>query len=311
METKVPPFVLCIGSDRWLRERAVAQIKRRCVAEGFEETDFVRFSELPDETSPLKEAVQTAPFGSPIRLVVVDRIEALTAETIPWLAAYLANPHPKSCLMLCVDKAEAGAIPAELARSGRTQVILCTPLKGRELEQWVIQRAEETGKPIEPRAAALMIARVGSSLQALSLAIENLNLLASGRPLITVQDLESQIGPSLQETAFDILDSAAAGEPARAAEALRQAIEIGKLPMDQFMGALGWYYRMLWNVRTGKETMGWASPRRKAALARTRQWSKEKLQRNMAQLLQADLRFKQGHPHPELLADQLLLQLSG
>lgn len=297
---KVVSVVLCIGPERWLRQEAVAELKRGCLAAGFEETDFVRFSDPKTEPQAILEAARTAPFGSPRRLILVDGLEELTPESVPWLKNYLDPPNPKSCVVLCADKLE------KEREFGRARIIRCLPLKGRPLEEWVAQRCRQKGKPIEIGAVSELVRRVGSGLQGLDLALDSLILMAGDSSRITLADVEALIAPSLQQTAFEILDAAASGQTDRAVLALREAMALGRMNRDQFLGALGWYLRMSWK---GDGAMSWMPPERREALNRFRRWPASRFQDALEELLRTDVRIKQGHPSPEWLADRLLLKL--
>ena len=258
-------------------------LKRRWVAAGFGEMDFVRFDEPPEGSQVIVEALRTAPFGSPRRLVVVDGFDELTEESAPWLVRYLEQPAETACLVLCADR-------ADFKRSSRVHVIACRSLKGRELEEWIAARAKAAGKDLDATAAGRLIDRLGENLQALDLAVESLALLAGSAPRITAADVQALISPSVRETAFDILEHAVAGRPAQALKVLRRAVAESQFTLDQFFGAVSWYYRTAWKER---------------------RFPRERVKRSFEDLLRSDVQLKQGHPDPEGLADQLLLKLSG
>ncbi|MBI3312038.1 MAG: DNA polymerase III subunit delta [Candidatus Omnitrophica bacterium] len=283
-----PRAVLCVGPDRWLRARAVERTRARCISPGFEETDFVRFSEPPAETERILEVLQTAPFGSACRVVVVDGLDEIGPESVPWLPAYLERAEAAGCAVLCGESVASG-FPAVRPAAGRLERISCQPLKGTELEAWIQARAQESGKKLERAALLRLIERLGGNLQALDRALENLILMV-GAAAISEPDVRRIVPPSIRESAFGILDCAAAGRPAEAIRALRESVEQGELTMDQFFGALGWYYRNAW---------------------KTRRRTKKEIGEALEDLLKSDVRLKQGHPDPELLADRLLLKLSG
>ncbi len=292
MSTGDPLVLFLLGPERWLQAEAVEGLRRRVLSAGFEETDFVRFNTGSAEPLQILEAARTAPFGSTRRVVLVEGLEELDPEELPWLVQYLGDPCRTTCLILCALRFGGGKdwLPDSLQRSGQVQLIGCLPLKDRELQDWVTQRARREGKSLEPDAADLLIQRVGTELQALALALEGLTLLAGDVDRITRAEVERLFSPSLRETAFEILDAAAAGQGARALSALHEALATGRLAMDPFLGALGWYYR-------------------KGPMVRMRRWTTGQMRRALEDLLRADVRIKQGHPDPEWLAGQLLLNL--
>lgn len=306
---EIPLVLLCAGPENWLKTQAVERLKAECLKPEFEEMDFARFDASQMREQAILEAAQTPPFGSAFRLVVVDGIEESDAGWTNWLSAYLKNPNPKCCLILCameVGKEMRGFL--QTRREG-VQFLSCFSPKGADLKEWIAQQARLVGKSVEPAAAHLLVQRCGEQLQPLALAIESLALLTGPHPKITPADVEALIGRSVRETVFDILDHAAAGQTGQAAEELHQALFQGSLTVEQMVGALGWYYRMVWKTRTAGMKSGWLSPKRQAALNRLSRWPDSKLRKALEEVFQADVHLKTGYPSPELLADQLLLRL--
>lgn len=279
----LPPLLLVVGQEEWLRQEVIDRIRQESLAQGFEETDSTTFSQPPEDAQGVLEALRTLPMASVRRLVRIDGIDELDEKTFVWLADYLKRPNPQACLIVCAEKLGNFKPPKE------AQLIACQPLKGAELSGWVTRRASQAGCPIEPKALTLLIQRVGSELRSLSLAIESLALLAGSKAKITEDEVSRLIRPSVRETAFDILDSAAAGKTAAAIESMRLAFALNRLSFEQFLGALGWYYRMAWKTRR------LPAPRLKSALK---------------ELVQADLKVKLGDPAPEFIAERLLFKLS-
>lgn len=310
--TGVPYVVFCIGKERWLREQAIVRLKSETVAAGFEEADTTAFSADPLPQPPLiLEALRTAPLGPGRRLVVIRGLEELSEKTLPWLAAYLKQPNPQSLLVLCADKSGQERLFLSLTR-GRPavlRIIPCGGLKGPALAAWISEQAGLFGKSIEPEATQLLIDRRGADLQALRLAVESLTLLVAQAGRITAADVRALTRAGLQETAFGILDAAGAGRPAVALQALRQALQAGQLSLEKLVGALGWYYRMIWKARRGAAANSWGSADRRAALARLRRWPQRRIAKALEEVLQADWDLKTGAPLPELVVDQLLLKL--
>ena len=316
-EAKEPAVILCVGSEHWLRIRLLEQLKQNTLAAGFEETDFVRFG-ISAPTQEILEGVSTLPFsagggsasggGIGRRLVVVGQWPEIGPKTVPWLAAYLEQPNRQACLVLCGDQFEGrqNQIPPVWNRPESVRVVFC---RSPEPRQWILQQAKELGKKIHPAAANLLVGRVGTSLSSLSLALEQLSLLVSPKEEITSADIQALIPPSLRESAFEILDSAGAGQTAQALEALHQGLALGQVPMDQFLGAFGWYVRMIWEAQRGRGFQYNPSPQRRQAMARLSQRSEQQLRQLLGEILEADLRLKLGHPTPEFLADRLLLRL--
>ena len=100
---------------------------------GFEEMDFVRFDGETTDPQLILEVAQTSPFGSPYRLVVVEGIDEADADSAPWLAQVLQQPHPKVRIVLCAEKLDDKTQTLLRAKPETVQVLWCRPLKGREI----------------------------------------------------------------------------------------------------------------------------------------------------------------------------------
>ena len=286
----VPAALFLIGQEKWLKAQAIDRLKGSCLKPGFEEADLTRFPEMRDVSQEILEALETLPFGSPRRLIILDGLEEIGESTFPWLAGYLAHPNPKACLVVCAGRLQGErTIFLEEQRNGRAQLMLCQPLKGEELRRWLIAQAELLQKNLEPSAAALLIRRLGSELSIFEGALELLSLYVGSRTKITSEDVEALVNPSVKETAFDILNQAASNHPEVAIGLLRQGLAQGKISVEQLTGALGWIYRSAWKSRRG---------------------SASELEEAFRQVLEADVSLKLGNPAPEFLADRLLLQLA-
>lgn len=300
----IPLAVVCVGPERWHRTQVMERLKGQCLAPGFEETDFVRL-QASEEIPAIREVLATAPFGSTRRLVMVEGFEELTPDSVPWLEQYLRQPNPKVCLLLCAERADQAT--QSWIRIEGVETVVCAVSDPRG---WVARRAKELGSTIGPPAVERLLARSPKDLPSLSLALESLGLLAAPRTEITAEDVEQLFSPSVQETAFDILDRAGAGDAGKAIEALHQGLLQGRIPIEQFFGAIGWYCRMIWEARRGKPLYGGSSPLRRKALSRFAHWPEEKLRQMLEEALQVDADLKRGHPAPELAADQFLVKLA-
>lgn len=308
---------ICIGPERWLARRTIERLKAEFLTPGFEEVDFLRLAEPPEDSAGIVEAAGTAPFGSKKRLIVLEGFDELQEEDLPWLEEVLRCP---GCLVLTAQKVSPSLQKKllSLQEKGRVKMVLCQPLKGFELSQWVGEEAKRIGLEITSQAQQLLIARVGSNLQALEGSLESLFLLAglpaegsvAGRGAkVTPLHVESLIAPTVKETAFDILDSAAAGKPEVAVGLLNQALSQGKLTLEQFFAALGWYYRMLFKAKVNPASSGWMNPSRQAAVSRAQRWPLSRFEAALNQVLEVEVGVKLSRPALHGTADWLILRL--
>lgn len=309
-----------------MRRQVIEDLKRRYIASGCEEADFLSF--LPPEGEPgswaewhraVQEALATLPFGSKRRVVVVGPWKQVGPKQMPWLADYVKHPNPKSCLVVFLERFEGDEseeIPSDWKREKEVELKWC---RVPAPYAWVLERARAFGKKISPKAIQMILDRVGKDPHALALVVEQLALLGGKEEDEILPDHVQALFPaSWHSVAFEIIDRAGAGELAHALEALHQGLHTRQIIADQFIGACGWYARMVWqrsaNAPDGLPYRSRAdfssSPLRRKALLRLSRRSPEKIQNLLDEILKADVALKTGHPAPELLADRLLIRFS-
>ena len=99
-------------------------------------------------------------------------------------------------------------------------VVTVWPIHPRDLPSWIQQRLNQRGMKYERDAIALLAERVEGNLLAAAQEIEKLSLLANDSPITT--DIVSQsVGNSARYNAFNMVDTALAGDARGALRALR------------------------------------------------------------------------------------------
>jgi DNA polymerase-3 subunit delta len=142
-------------------------------------------------------AVQTLPFLSDRRLVIVKDTHKYRAPDLQKLAEFLKNPVLTSCIVLLwperIGREEKSKSIFTTAEKSGTVVEFRLPYEN-ELPQWVIEKMKEKGKAIEREAVQYLVQESGSNLLDLSNEIEKLALFAGGKTTVTLADVEQMSG---------------------------------------------------------------------------------------------------------------------
>lgn len=244
MPSAIPPIVLCVGSDAWLREEAIRELAARCLAPGAEPLDRAVFVSGETDPAAILEAARTPPFRSPRRLVIVRGPMDPANGGLDWLTAYAGQPASSTCLV--VELAES---PTGTALRGVAHVVACQPLKGGAAVAWVRQRIAQTfQKTITAEAAQALVARVGSDLATLAQRVEQVALAAGPRAQVTAQDVTALVGWSVEERVFTVVDAAIRRDRATALRVTRRLLEEDGVSPEELLGALGKHLRRLWQA---------------------------------------------------------------
>lgn len=217
------PAYLIVGSDELKAKETVSRLKRR-LEPGF---DAFNLDERPAssdlEPQELLSSLNTMPFGSGFRLVVVTGADHLAKPVSEALVGYLGDPNPSCILCLVAEKlAKTTRLYKAIAALGAKSVIDCSPAKRWDLPKRLVRMAQARGMRIDNAAADELIARVGESTTMLDRQIGTLSELCRGAGVITRADVERYVTRIAEVKPWVFLDAVCARDA-------RQALELYNL----------------------------------------------------------------------------------
>lgn len=220
------------------------------------------------------EAARTLPMLGDRRVVVVlraerilkpkrrgkaaEEAEALVEEEEPAgdldvLEDYIKKPEPMTTLVLVASDADRQRkVYKALQKHAtivefwglRTQRDAKVDLRdaARTAEQLVRQAVINAGQQIDLAAARLIAERAGTDIARLRADVERLLLYASGKPRITLQDVQEVVSGETAQDDWAVTNAIARGDSAEALRQLGLAIEAGGVSY-QILGQLAWFVR--------------------------------------------------------------------
>ncbi len=243
---------LLYSSDDFLLYEALSAIKEQCsdaVGFNFDVYDI----KSPDDTIPVEQIVDivnTMPFISARRIVVINNVQKLAKKDLQKLDVYLLNPADTALLVML----HSGAAPKLFgaASSGSIKTIALT-VQEKDLPAWIKEQAGQKKVRLTDSAVDYLITTAGTDLGMLSAEIEKLACFISDR-VIDVADLRSIIYSGVEYTAFDLID-ALKRKDAREAFRIFENVTKNQEP-QMLLGALNYYYGRQGAAYQQKETSG-------------------------------------------------------
>ena len=232
------PVYLLYSSEDFLLYEALSAIKEQfsdAVGFNFDAYDI----KSPDDTIPVEQIVDivnTMPFISARRIVVIHNVQKLAKKDVQKIEAYLLNPTDTALLVMF----HTGAAPKLFgaAASGNIKTIALT-VQEKDLPLWIKEQAKQKKVRLTDSAVEYLLTMVGTDLGMLSAEIEKLACFISDR-VIDVADLRSVIYSGVEYTAFDLLDAIKRKD---AKEVFRIFENVTKNQEPQMLlGALNYYY---------------------------------------------------------------------
>ncbi|MCW2818387.1 MAG: polymerase delta subunit [Marmoricola sp.] len=222
-------ITLVTGPEEFLGEKAITAV-RAAVRRHDEEAEHsetlagtLTMAELGDLAAPS--------LFSTTRCVVVRRLEDLPEESVAGLVAYAADPAEDVALVLAHSGGQKGSgLLTKLRKLSTVTEVRSAALTAREFPGFVVNELRGLGARIDPDAADFLVQAVGQDLRSLSAAADQLAHDFEGKAL-TVEMVRTYFGGRAEAKSFAVADHTIAGQPGRALEELRWALDRGTAPV--------------------------------------------------------------------------------
>lgn len=218
------PAYLMVGTDELKQRKAIERLDARLAASG--EAEFNRDaldggSSL--DANAVRSSLDTLPFGSDFRLVVIRDVDKASKAVKDMLAAYLDDPAPTTVLVMTAAKLpRTTRLYKGVAKLGDKAVIDCAPKKRWELPAQVASMARAHGKQMDTQAAELLVRLVGESTTMLDTELVKLASAVGDRPQISACDVELNVARIAEIKPWDFLEAVSKRDPALAMRMLNE-----------------------------------------------------------------------------------------
>lgn len=239
----VPPFVLIVGTERLLAERAVHALRVAALdggPSGFNEETFHGRELGAGRVAHVVAAARTLPMMAKRRFVLVRDLHLLPAKRrakddateddskptggeLDTLATYAARPCDTACVVVTTEQIDGRSKLAAGAKK-RGQLYEARPLYEREVGAWAAREAKERGHPMSEDATATLVAMLGADLSSIDDALERISLLVGPGKPIDVEAVEQSVARLRVSTIWELVDAISARDAKAATTALGSII---------------------------------------------------------------------------------------
>jgi DNA polymerase-3 subunit delta len=244
-KSKRQPVYVLLGDEDFLKRRCRDAII--ALAVGDADPAFA-VSVCPGEKldfSTVRNDLDTLPFLSPARVVVVEQADPFVTEHRPALERYVESPSTVGVLVLDVKSfPETTKLAKALPDAAKVK---CEAPKYK-LAEWCVGWAKtHHGKKLPSDAAELLVELVGPHLGLLDQELDKLAVAVGNSATISAEDVDRLVGRSREADVFRILDAVGEGKPGEALAVLGQLLEEGEDPLA-ILGPLTYQLRKLATV---------------------------------------------------------------
>ncbi len=178
------------------------------------------------------------------RVVVVREVEKLSNAEL--LAHYCENPSPTTCfVMTCVKPDMRKKMFAQAKKRG--MAVEFKPLWDNQVPGWIARKVKKDRREIQPQAAEMLAAYVGTSLREISNELEKLYIYLGEKNVIAVDDVTAVVGVSKEFSVFELQWAIGAKDVRKATEIMERMIEMGESPIMMVV-MLTRFFQSLWKL---------------------------------------------------------------
>ncbi|MFA5255565.1 MAG: DNA polymerase III subunit delta, partial [Candidatus Omnitrophota bacterium] len=238
--TASPSVFLFVGKERYLKERAISELRSRSLDGSSGELDYKVLHGSDTSADEIIGLAGTIPFFSSKRLIVVKDFDKLSKEDASKVAAYIKDPNQHTCLIIDSDDLSILEDIPSIARYAR--VLRFVPLSDNELSGWIKKYLSMQGKTIDDDALDMLKESKGAEILSLSRELDKLATFIYKRKNITCDDVESLVGKSVVASAFDIASAIGDRNASKAISIVHELTSSGKRPYE-IVGILSWFFK--------------------------------------------------------------------
>lgn len=229
-KAKRQPVYVLAGDEDFLKRRCRDAILKLALGDADPAFAVSAYPGDKLDFSTVRNDLDTLPFLSPCRVVVVDPADAFVTAHRPALEKYFAAPGAAGVLVLDVKTfPETTKLAKALPDAAK---VSCKAPPAYKLGAWVREWAKAGhGKALAADAADLLVDLVGTAMGQIDQELEKLAVAVGGKREIEAADVARLVGRSAGADVFRILDAIGDGKPAAALGILERLFAEGEDPM--------------------------------------------------------------------------------
>jgi len=319
MPTQEISSYLFLGEENFLKEQELERLKSRFLDNSTKDLNYSVFyaKEKDFSLKDMLDMLNTVPFLSKKRLVVLKDADALTEGDKESALFYLRNPNETSVFIIDSksNKINEGFI---LQASKLAKTVHARKLADSEISMWLVKKARSSGKKMGMDAASLIKESLPNDLNMISASMDNLILYTGKRSEITKQDVEKVISVTPMNTGFDLLDAIEKKDAKKAMSVFSSIQKYKRREIDLLLGLLSWQFRMLLRVKELLRIKNRIEVQRELRLYSSRfdqimryapRFQKREIVKFLSEILKADNDIKTGEIAPRFALERLILRM--
>ncbi len=297
--------VVLHGKEQFLQSEYLRQLREAVEANADGEVDVLRFDGPAAELAEVLDELRSLGLMQQYKLVVVSEADEFVTKHREHLERYAQSPEPGATLVLRPDTWNANwRLHKAIVKVG--VVARCDEVPAPTAARWATKRIEARyGRQLSPKAAAVLVDRLGTSLQRLDSELAKLAAGVDEHQTVEVEHVEAMTGRASDRMAWDMQEALLSGDPATAIAKLHELLDLANQPKELVMyfvtdllrkihRAAGMVRRRVNEFQILKELKIWPQHRQAPFMHAVRRIEETGAARLLAQITDLDSRAKSG-----------------
>lgn len=316
---KLPAVLFLYGPELFLQQQVLQKIETAVLSAGTEDFNRHIFHSKGLAVEQVLEAALTFPVFAERRLVVVKEAHALTTSDYDEMLSYIKKPAPETCLVFSGEKIDSRRKFFQALKK-IDALVEFKPLSERQMPGFIRAHLDGLGFTITGDALSMFMGRVGGSLLEVMTELEKLSLYAADLRLIDVPEVEAVVSNVRAENIFAIGNAVGSQNAGQALTLGRHLIADGEAPL-KILSLLSRHFRQLWKARELQVEGRSSTEIARGAgvppfvvdglITQCKRYSRADFRRAFRLFVAADLAMKSSGSRPEVVLENLLMELAG
>lgn len=297
---EIYPLYFLYGDETFLIEETVAALEHTTIGEGMRDFNLNTFYGSENEASRIRDAVETLPMMSPVRLVVVKDAQDLNEKQWDLLMGLIDEPVPTTAFVCVANKIDKRKKYIKRFQEKGVVVEFKRPFEN-QIPDWIRTIAKKHELKMTGDAVTLFHQLVGSNLQDINAEIGKLAQYLGGRKQASIDDVLKAVSRIRLDSVFDLTDAIGSSDRARALDCLVNLLDNGQNEVG-VLALISRHVRILKLVSDGmKEGLAGARLSSRAGVSpyflrsyveQAKAWSDRKIELTFQALLDTDRALK-------------------
>ena len=221
------PLYLFHGDETFLIDEALRTIEEVAIGEGMKDFNLNTFYGAEAEPASVRDAVETLPMMSPVRLVILKDAHELNEKDWDMLMPLIEEPVSTTAFILVASKIDKRKKPIKRFLEKGVVVEFKRPYDN-QIPDWIRSLSKKHGLRLDADGVDLFHQLVGSNLQDIDAELEKLAQYLGERKQASPDDILKTVSRVRIDSVFDLTDAIGNNDRARALDCLVNLLDNGQ-----------------------------------------------------------------------------------